>query len=85
MGYMVVMSACFGCRRIFSYNPDLVPSIKVSPNPDQTDAYPWVSDPVNGTPYPICADCVERVNPIRVAGGLEPIVPHPDAYKEMEA
>jgi hypothetical protein len=84
MGYMIAMSQCFGCGRVIAYNPDLVPSIKVSPNPDQTDPYPWISDPQNGIPYPVCRECVERVNPIRVAGGLEPIVPHPDAYKEME-
>jgi hypothetical protein len=30
MGFMVVMSACLGCRRVFSYNPDLVPSLRVN-------------------------------------------------------
>ena len=29
MGYMVAISACFGCGRPFSYNPDLVPSIPI--------------------------------------------------------
>ena len=29
MGWMVAISACFGCGRPFSYNPDLVPSIVV--------------------------------------------------------
>jgi hypothetical protein len=32
---------------------------------------------------PICSDCVERVNPIRIANGLEPIVPLPDAYEPI--
>ncbi len=85
MGYMIVMSQCFGCGRVFGYNPDLVPAIKVSPNPDQSEGtMPWVSDPQNGQEFPVCRECVERVNPIRIAGGLEPIVPHPDAYKETE-
>lgn len=35
---------------------------------------------INGTKEPICAACVERVNPTRIANGLEPIVPLPDAY-----
>jgi hypothetical protein len=29
MGYMVVMSACFGCGRTFTYNAERVPSILV--------------------------------------------------------
>ena len=37
-----------------------------------------------GTRRPICADCVERVNPKRVANGLEPIVPHRDAYEPCD-
>jgi hypothetical protein len=35
---------------------------------------------VNGNREPICRDCVERYNPIRIAKGLEPIVPKSDAY-----
>lgn len=35
---------------------------------------------INGVREPICATCVERVNPKRKANGLPPIVPAPDAY-----
>lgn len=35
---------------------------------------------VNGTREPFCLDCVEQVNPIRIANGLDPIVPLPGAY-----
>jgi len=28
MGYAFVMSACFGCGRMFSFNPHKVPSIR---------------------------------------------------------
>jgi hypothetical protein len=35
---------------------------------------------INGAKEPICRACVERVNPMRKANGLEPIVPLPDAY-----
>ena len=38
----------------------------------------------DGTRRPICADCVARVNPMRVKNGLEPIVPHHDAYEACE-
>ena len=36
---------------------------------------------VNGVREPICKGCVERVNPMRIANGLEPIVPAHDAYE----
>jgi hypothetical protein len=30
MGYVTAMSACIGCLRPFSYNPHLVPSVRVN-------------------------------------------------------
>lgn len=39
---------------------------------------------VDGKREPICQACVDRVNPRRVANGLEPIVPLPGAYDEVE-
>ena len=39
---------------------------------------------VNGSREPICRDCVERANPQRIAKGLEPIVPRPDAYDPID-
>jgi len=65
MGYVTAMSPCIGCGNVFSYNPMRVPSCSA----------------VTGKREPICADCVERVNPIRIKNGLEPIVPHSDAYE----
>jgi hypothetical protein len=38
---------------------------------------------IKGSREPICRDCVERVNPARIANGLEPIVPLPDAYEPI--
>jgi hypothetical protein len=35
---------------------------------------------INGAREPICRECVEAANPMRIANGLEPIVPAPDAY-----
>jgi hypothetical protein len=35
---------------------------------------------IKGSRQPICETCVARVNPLRIANGLEPIVPLPDAY-----
>lgn len=69
MGYALCTSACFGCHRLMSYNPMRVPSIR---------------DPNTGSREPICQACVERVNPMRIANGLEPIVPHADAYEPCD-
>jgi len=68
MGYMIATGSCIGCRRIFNFNPDLVPS----------------SSAVTGKREPICAACVERINPKRIANGLAPIVPAPGAYEATE-
>ncbi len=36
---------------------------------------------INGIREPVCKSCIERANPQRIANGLEPIVPAPDAYE----
>ena len=69
MGYVSAMGPCIGCGRIFSFNPLRVPSL---------------TPPGGTTRLPICADCVARANPIRVANGLEPIVPFSDAYEACD-
>jgi len=68
-GYAMVLSACFGCKQIFSYNPHLVPSLRY-PQPD-------------GPRQPICRACVERVNPRRIQNGLDPIEILPGAYEPI--
>ena len=39
---------------------------------------------VNGAREPICRACVDRANPARIANGLDPIMPQPDAYGACE-
>jgi hypothetical protein len=39
---------------------------------------------IKGSREPICETCVVRVNPLRIANGLPPIVPLPDAYEACE-
>lgn len=68
MGYAMCVGTCFGCGRPFTFNPIRVPSIKDQSNVKQ----------------PICLGCVNYVNPIRIANGLQPIVPHPEAYTECD-
>ena len=65
MGWVYATSACFGCGRQFSYNPRRVPSVR-----------PAADMP----PEPVCQECVNLANPRRIANGLEPITPFPDAY-----
>jgi hypothetical protein len=67
MGYAYATSACFGCGRLFSYNPVRVPSIRHQ-----------------GDRKPVCETCVERANPERIKNGLDPIVPHPEAYQPCD-
>jgi hypothetical protein len=71
MGYAFCTSYCFGCRRLFTYNPVRVPSV-----PGHLSG--------TGTREPICADCIERANPLRIKIGLPPIVPAPDAYEACD-
>jgi hypothetical protein len=74
MSWAYATSPCFGCGRVFSYNPIHVPSIRINAN-----GQPAVGR--LGTREPICEACVTAVNPRRIANGLPPIVPHPDAYE----
>lgn len=48
-------------------------------NPVRVPSLTW-----NGTRQPICRACVDRINPKRIANGVPPIVPLPDAYAECE-
>jgi len=69
MAYMIAHSACFGCKRIFAYNPEWVPSIR---------------DPKTCEKEPVCRQCIDAANPHRIANGLEPIQVHPLAYTPEE-
>ena len=75
MGYALITSSCFGCGRLFGYNPLLVPSIQVN-----SQGQP---DP-NGKREPICRACVEYANSKRIKNGLEPIEVHPQAYEPVD-
>lgn len=69
MGYALCHGPCLSCGRIFAFNPMRVPSI---------------TSAKTGTREPICQDCIARANPTRIANGLPPIVPHPDAYEPCD-
>lgn len=69
MALMICTGCCVNCNGIFSFNPDLVPSVRV---------------PSTGTKEPICQTCVEWANPLRVAKGLPLIEVPPGAYEGQE-
>jgi hypothetical protein len=68
-GYMMALGPCYGCGRLFEFNPERVPSIR---------------SPATGAKEPICRECVDHANPQRVQNGLAPIVPLPGAYEPEE-
>ena len=39
---------------------------------------------VNGVRKPVCAACIWVANPKRIANGLEPVIPAPDAYEAVD-
>lgn len=65
--YEMVIGYCFGCKNMFTFNAERVPSI-----------------PINGVREPVCETCVQRVNPMRIANGLDPIIVLPGAYEPEE-
>lgn len=82
MSAIMAMAPCFGCGSLFTFNPDKVPSIPIcsgcggsaeTHKADCERTYELVRQP-------ICQDCVNRVNPIRIQGGFEPIRVLPGAY-----
>lgn len=81
-GYVFILGPCIACGRVFSFNPDLVPSIPVGPGPG---GRPEPRHPdAGGRREPVCEACVTRANPLRVANGLDPIEILPGAYEAGE-
>lgn len=90
-GYFAT-SSCYVCGRLFTFDPDLVPSVPVDPHdwlPLDVDGY-GKQKPVDpaalkrSVKLPICEHCIERVNGGRAERGLEPIAVLPGAYEWVE-
>lgn len=79
---MTMISPCFGCKRIFSYNPHRVPSIPIDP---VTGLPPDMGgNPERAERQPICLSCVTYANWQRRKAGKEEIPVHSDAYEATE-
>jgi hypothetical protein len=67
-GYFIAMAPCIACGRLFSFNPDLVPSTTA----------------LTGQREPVCSGCMAHINAKRQRMGLEPFVILPGAYGPQE-
>jgi hypothetical protein len=71
------MAPCLGCGRIFMFDPDQVPSIRVS----RVDGK-WVNDQEHGHREPVCPACCQAANPERARLGY-PLLPEHDTAEAL--
>ncbi|MCI0689214.1 MAG: hypothetical protein L0Y54_18575 [Sporichthyaceae bacterium] len=84
------MSACIGCRTVFMYDPDRVPSIPIDPatglppdlNPDGTTRQPDPQAVARMTREPVCPRCCRAANIVRRLNSL-PLFPEHDTLDEL--
>ena len=69
MVYVSVIGQCICCERVFSFNPNFVPSVRTV---------------TSGPREPVCQDCMKRANAKRTSSGLKPLLIHPRAYEPEE-
>ena len=64
--FAMIMAPCVRCRRVITFNPNKVPSIRITPD---------------GPKEPLCLDCHTHLNQARKSMNLEPWPePLPGAY-----
>ncbi len=68
MAFMTLICSCYTCGRIFTANPNLVPSLPATLTR-------------TGEKEPVCLACVKRANPDRIKNGLPEIVVLKGAYE----
>jgi hypothetical protein len=68
MGYAFMTGNCWVCRKLFTFNPVRVPSIRDG----------------SGVRQPICRNCIEMANRVRVIKGMEPFPVPGDAYEACD-
>ncbi len=60
MGYAIMIGECLRCARTFGFNPHKVPSLKLTPDSPKE---------------PICEDCFNTLNQMRIKAGADPWPP----------
>ena len=91
-GQMFAYGACYACGSLFTFNPELVPSVHVDPKtgrpPDvDSDGNPrayTAAEEARSVREPICSACIGLVNAKRAAMGNPPIAVLPGAYQASE-
>jgi hypothetical protein len=78
MGLMFVFGNCCACGDVFDFNAERVPSIR-----GRYAADGFKPDPA-GEREPVCRNCFEKFNRIRIARGLQPVALLPGAYEPQE-
>jgi len=79
-GVEVCFGPCWSCRRAFTFDAELVPSIPIDP---MTNTPADVGEHAPGASFvrqPICRDCVGRANANRASAGRPLIDVLPNAY-----
>lgn len=76
--HLLAYGPCWACGRLFTFHPDLVPSIPIDPGTNRPADLG--GDPANVTRQPVCENCIGRANENRRATG-RPLIPVlPGAY-----
>lgn len=78
MAFVTAISSCLGCKRPFSYHPNLVPSFFA------LNGRPVAVGTPGATKEPVCETCLAKINAARHAKGLEPFVAPQGAYEPAE-
>jgi len=66
---------CVFCGRVFTFDPERVPSIPVDERGNVT---------LSGVKHPLCADCMTKINEFREFMGAQPIHVLAGAYEPTE-
>ncbi|MET9879293.1 hypothetical protein ABZZ36_32395 [Actinacidiphila glaucinigra] len=78
-GYPTALAHCFGCTRLFWFDPQRVVSIAIDP---ATGAYPVPERWPHRELFPVCHFCVRRANIERRKRGL-PLGYEGDTYEDL--
>jgi len=75
---------CAFCGRVFTFNPELVPSIPANAWLIAEIVADGGTPPLESAKVPICADCLAKINRLREEHQLPRIVALPGAYESAE-
>ena len=87
-GRLLAFGPCWSCGHLFTFDPDLVPSIPIDPDTNwaldldrhgQPTTY-TAADYLRSVKQPVCEACVQQANELRRAHGRPLIDVLPGAY-----